>query len=218
MNYLLVAASILVLTSSCKKKDDDVKPSPVILYQDKLVTDNDTWYKLNTNDYILEFAQGGYSIVSNVAGYFYSSRAPYNLSASPYILQVDVTTILQDVSKSGYVGFFFNSSSNTNYSVFCIYTDGKYGIWKYDGAYTTVISPTYSAAIRKGSGSKNTIRLAQNKTHVNVQVNNQNLGTYALALPPTMNSAGLMVGAMNLNYGFTQVRGVFNNFVIKTNP
>jgi len=80
---------------------------------------------------------------------------------------------------------------------------------------STVVNFTANAAIQTGYGSKNTIKLIQNKTTMELRVNNVSMGTFNIALPTALVETGPAVATAISN--FTPVTGLFNNFSISKN-
>jgi hypothetical protein len=209
--YLLLLPFIMF--SSCKK---DNIATAMVIYQDSLVTDNHTWLEDSTNYHIRKFDQGHYFIRVDSPGIITYSLAPYANIGFPYSVQVDGTPVLDDAGQLGSVAVIFNVVNNSNFDVAEVWTNGTFRIWTMaNSGASTLVNFTFSPAINTGSGNKNTIKLVQSQSTVELLVNNTAMGTFNLVLPSGLVEAGPAVATAGT--GFTPVTGLFNNFSILKN-
>lgn len=211
----VVIATIIAITffTGCKKEP---AATATIVYQDDLVSDNHTWL-VDSNSYrVRKFDRGHYSIRVDTQDRLVYSLAPYATINFPYTVQVDGITELDDTLKLGNVAVVFNVTDNINFTVAEIWTNGTYRIWtRVNGTTSTVVNFTTNSAIQTGSGSKNTIKLIQNQSTMELQVNNVSMGAFNISLPSSLVQTGPAVATAISN--FTPMAGLFNNFSISKN-
>ena len=206
---------LLITLASCKKNESE----STIVYQDNLSVDKKTWLCDSSSNYVRKFYQGHYYIRTDTINRFGYSLAPYGTIDFPYSVQVDAVIQLDNPSDIGYVGIIFNHTDVTHFSIIQVDNTGEYFIWSYNnGNYATNAPLTYSPAIQRESGVKNTIKIIQSTTSVELQINNNTMGTFTLPIPTNYIQVGLLAGTVpsNSNY-YTPVTGLFNNFIITEN-
>jgi len=210
-NVLYILVLLLITVSSCKK------PMATVVYQDDLTTDNQTWLSDSTVYSVIKFDQGHYSIRVDSPNRITHTSAPYANINFPHTVQVDGTTVLDNTNQQGAIGILFDQIDSIDYTVAEIWTNGTYRIWqKVNGLNSILVDFTYNTAIQTGSGSKNTIKVIQNKSDVEMVVNNISMGIFTIPLPAQLVKTGPSVStASALN--FTPVTGLFNNFSISKN-
>ena len=206
--YLLI---LFITISSCKKDT-----AATVVYQDTLTTDNQTWTVDSTIYGVSKFDQGHYSIRVDSSDRIRYSLAPYSNITFPYTVQVDGMAVLDNTNLTGNVAVVFNYVDNINFAVAEVWTNGTYRIWtRVNGNTSTLVNFTYNSAIQSYSGKKNTIKVIQNQSSVELQINNISMGTFNLALPSQLVETGPAVATAISN--FTPVTGLFNNFSISKN-
>jgi len=209
--YLLLLAFITI--SSCKKES----AASDVVYQDTLVTNDQTWPVDSDNIHMRKFNQGHYSIRVDSPDIITYALAPYANISFPYSVQVDGTTVLDSTDLTGNVAVIFNVADNIDFDVAEVWTNGTYRIWtRINGSTSTLVNFTYSTAIKTGSGSKNTVKVIQNQSNMELQINGVSMGTFILPLPSSLVQTGPAVATAS-NPGFTPVTGLFNNFSIAKN-
>ena len=202
---------LLIIIASCKKNETD----SVILYQDNFSIDEKTWPVDSTDYRVKYYYQGHYIMRVDSINYLAYSLAPYSLNFS-YAEQVDATIQLENSDKLGNIGFVFNHIDNSNYSVIEICNNGTYRIWtKNNGIDSTIVSSTFNSAINTGNGIKNTIKIIQGSSSLELQINNNSIGSFSIPLPKsTYFTVGISTGTgVPITY-FTTVKGLFNNFIL----
>jgi hypothetical protein len=212
-NLFYISLLLFITVSSCKKEP---VATATVVYQNDLVSDNQTW-PVDSNAYMVRtFNQGHYSIRVDSPNRLVWALAPYASINFPYTVQVDGTSELDNVAQLGNVAVVFNLTSNTNFSVAEIWTNGTFRIWtRVNGATSTLVNFTTNSAIQTGSGSKNTIKLIQNQSTMELRVNNVSMGTFNISLPSSLIQTGPAVATAVSN--FTPMAGLFNNFSISKN-
>jgi hypothetical protein len=211
-NLFYLVPILLVTISSCSKP----APPAGIVYQDALTTDNHTWPVDSTTYHVRKFDQGHYTITVKSPNISTYSLAPYGTINFAYTVQLDGTTVLDSASQPRNVAVIFNFVDNNNFAVAEIWTNGMYRIWTWANSQRTIVADyTLSTAIITGPGSKNTIKVIQNQTIMELKVNNVSMGVFVIALPSSAVQTGPAVanGASN----FAPVTGLFNNFSIARN-
>jgi len=209
--YILMV--LLILVASCKK---DATGTATIIYQDSLTTNDQTWYVDSTINEVTQFSGGHYSIRGVEPNQLSFSTAPYGNINFPYSVQVDGTIDLDNSGGSDNIALIFNHCNNSNYDIVDIWTNGTYRIWqKVNGNDSILLNNTFNSAINTGSGSKNTIKVIQNQSNMQLLVNGVSMCTYNIGLPAVYVEAGIGIGTSGAN--FTPVTGLFNNFSISKN-
>ena len=213
MKYLLCFSLLICIAISSCKKD----AAPDIVYQNTLVTDNQTWTIDSESISIRKFDQGHYSIRVDSPQIITYTLAPYSTINFPYSVQVDGTIVLDNPSQLGGMAIVFNYVDHGDYEVAEIWSNGTYRIWtRTSGNISTLVNYTVSSAINHGSGSKNTVKVIQNQSNMVLQVNGISLGTFNIALPSSLVQTGPATSTSGLTY-FTPVTCLFNNFSIVKN-
>ena len=213
MKHLFYLSLLLLITvSSCKKPGS----AAVIVYQNSLVADNQTWLVDSNNIHVRKYTNGHYSIRVDSPDIISYSLAPYANINFPYTVQVDGAAVLDSTGGLGNVAVIFNVADNIDFAVAEIWTNGTYRIWtRANGSTSILVNFTYSAAIHTGSGSTNTIKLIQNQYNVELQVNNTSMGTFDITMPTSLVGTGPAVATPASP--FTPITGLFNNFSIAKN-
>ena len=211
-NLIYLLFLLLAAVSSCKKDSTAAN----IIYQDDLVNDKQTWPVDSSSYYVRNFDQGHYSVRVDTPDRLVFSAAPYGNINFPYTVQVDGISLLDDINLRGNVAIVFNHVDHINFDVAEVWTNGTYRIWtRVNNVTSTFVNYTYSSAINTGSGSKNTIKIIQNQSTVELQINNVSMGTFNIALPSALVQTGPGV-ATAISY-YTPMAGIFNNFSIGKN-
>jgi len=205
--FILLALAFLI---SCKK--DETKPGPTIVYQDDLTSNKNTWATDSTSVHLRKFYQGHYLLkVDSVPNIITYSFAPFGTLNYPYSIQVDAMMQIDNSDMIGEVGMIFNRIDKNNYCIVEISNNGTYRIWqRINGNITSIISSTLNPVIRSGLSVKNTIKIIQSSTSVQLLINNTSIGTYNLSIPNTF----FQVGVTTATY-LVPVTGLFNNFMIE---
>jgi hypothetical protein len=208
---------LLIILVSCKKNDPEPKPTPTIIYQDCLTVDDKTWASDSNTYYIRKFNQGHYFIRVDTIGFIAYSLAPYGYIISPYSVQVDATIQLDNSNMIGNIGIIFNHLDYKDFAVAEICSNGAYDIWQVSGGtFSSIMNPILSYAINKGSGAKNTIKIIQNETSLELQINNVSIGTFPVYLPDAYVGVGMSTSTVFNNF-YTPATGLFNNLIISKN-
>jgi hypothetical protein len=212
MKYLFYLSFLFMAISACKKD-----AAPDIIYTDTLTTNNLTWTVDSNSISIRKFDQGHYSIRVDSPQIITYTLAPYSSINFPYTVQVDGTPILDDANQLGGFAIVFNYVDHSDYDVAEVWTNGTYRIWnRTNGNILTVVNFTYSAAIPPGSNNKSTIKVVQNQSNMQLQINGTSVGTFNISLPSSLVQTGLATSTAGINY-FTPVTSLFNNFSIAKN-
>ena len=212
MRNLLYLLMLFIAISSCKKEH-----TATVIYQDALTTNDLTWTVDSTNYGVSKFDQGHYSIRSDSPVRIRYSFAPYATINFPYTVQVDGTAVLDNTSLLGSVAVIFNRVDSIDYTVAEVWTNGTYRIWKkVNGTNSTLVNFTYNSAIQSYSGNKNTIKVIQNQSSMELQINNTSMGTFNISLPAQLVETGPAVSTAG-SPTFTPVTGLFDNFSIWKN-
>ena len=202
---------LLIAIVSCKKTDTE----PTIIYQDDLSVDKKTWTVDSTRVHVRKFYQGHYLISEDSIGRFEYSLAPCETINYSYSMQVEGSINLDNINLLGNIGLIFNYIDGSNYSVLEIFNNGTYRIFKRNnGVTSTIIPTTICAAIHIGSGVYNTIKIVQNNTSLELQLNNILVGRFSIPLPNAYIKVGITAGTGGTNGQFTPVTGLFNNFIL----
>jgi hypothetical protein len=210
--FLLVLFIPLV---ACKK--NDLTTTPTIIYQDDFSIDKKTWSSDSTRLHVRKFYQGHYLIKEDSTNRFEYSLAPYGTINFPYTVQVDGIIQLDNPSQLGYIGIIFNRTDGTHYSVFQISNNGEYSLWTYSaGSFSTIVGWTLTSVIQTSYGSKNNIKISQEPQKVEIEINNNIIGSYSLPMPSGNIQTGILAGNVSGNY-FTPTTGLFNNFILSKN-
>lgn len=203
---------MLFALASCKKIESLLSTETVI-YQNDLKVDDGTWTSDSTKVHVRKFYQGHYFLRVDSLNIISYSLAPYGTLDFPYSVQVDATAQLDDTNMHGNVGLVFNFVDKSNYNVFEISTSGTYHIWsRVDGDIEQVVMSTISSAIKKGSGSMNTIKLIQGTDSLEVKINNTSLGYFQVSIAYSDCKVGVSTSTAANEY--TPVTGLFNNFIL----
>ena len=201
---------LISLISACKK-NDSVSP---IVYQDNFSVADFDWPVDSTTGASREFTGGQYSIQLSQTGVLEYALAPYFTLNFPYSLQVDGTIKLDSTSQQGSMGVIFNFVDRKNFDILEVYNLGYYMIWQQsNGLDSVLVKPTYSNAINTGIGIKNSIKIIQNSSTLQLLLNNASAGTFALPLVKTYSQVGIFAGTSVPPY-YTPVDGLFSNFII----
>jgi len=206
---------IIIAIVSCKKKDSESTPTLNIIYQDDLTTDKQTWLTDSSSTHLRKFYQGHYLLREDTIGQFVYSLAPYGTLNFAYSVQVDAIIQLDNPYKIGEIGFVFNFIDDNNFHLLEIYSNGTYRIYvRNNGNYSSIVTTTFCSTIKTGSGVKNTIKIIQNKTTMELQINNISINTFSIPISNVNTRIGLTTGTgVSLN-NFTPVTGLFNNFIL----
>ena len=141
--------------------------------------------------------------------------APYFTLNFPYSLQVDATIQLDTVTKLGSAGVIFNYIDSFNYYALEVYTSGNYSIVeKTNNSDSVLVTQTLSNAINTGSGVKNTIKIKQNTTSLQLFINNISVATFAIPLAKTYSQVGLFTETRVPTESYSPTNGLFNNFAL----
>jgi hypothetical protein len=213
MKYLLYFSLLTFIAISSCKKD----AAPDIIYQNTLVTADQAWTVDSNSLDVRKFYQGHYSIRVDSTEIISYTLAPYSTINFPYTVQVDGTAILDDPGMLGGMAIVFNYVDHGDYDVAEIWTDGTYRIWiRTNGNISTFVNFTSSSAINAGSGSKNTIKVIQNQSDMQLVINGTSMGTFTLGLPSSLVQTGPATFTASPPY-YTPVTTLFNNFSIVKN-
>jgi len=212
MKYLFYLTFVIFLSvSSCKKE------TSTIVFQDTLVSNDQLWPIDSSSTEIRQYYQGHYSIRVDSPEIIDYSLAPYSTINFPYTVQVDGIAELDDPSQWGAIAIVFNYADHNDYDVAEIWANGTYRIWtRINGNISTLVNFTYSADINTGSGTKNTVKVIQNQSAMQLVINGFSMGTFNLALPSSLVQTGPATATAG-SQDYTPVTGLFNNFSIAKN-
>jgi len=200
---------LLIITTSCKKSAS----APTVVYQDDLYVNENSWNLDSTSAYNKGFYKDHYSINVDTSGEMIVSMAPYGSINYPYSVQVDGTMQLINANQTGNIGFLFNYVDAKDFSLLQIFSNGTYAIWAMkSGTYSCIVSSTVSSAIQSGSGAKNTIKIIQGQSSMQLVINNTIIGNYPITFPGSYIQVGIYASDNTPNvYPFI---GLFNNFIM----
>jgi hypothetical protein len=236
MKSIWLVIFVISLFSSCKKDESpaispnaDQTPSPspaplsptptpnaVVLYKESFLMDDHQWKVDSTSNYILKYYQSHYSLKSNKIKNLLFSTAPYGNIDFPYSVQVDGIIQVENLKKVGYLGVIFNLIDTNNYSSFEIGSDGSYFIWNFNkGKYTYLGYASYNQEVKTTSGAKNTLKVTQNASTIDFQINTVYIKTISLAMLKSAIQVGVSVDTDSAL--FTPTTNLFNNFIISKN-
>ena len=208
MRNFLFALLMLVVLGSCKKNESE----STIVYQDNLTIDKMTWPSDSTSVHIRKFYQGHYFLeVDSVPNIISYSFAPFGTLNYPYSVQVDAILQINNSNEIGFVGIIFNRVDKNNYCVVELCSNSTYRIWKRtNGSITNILTSTYSSIINTDNSAKNTIKVIQGSSSIQLFINNASLGSFNLSIP----NVYFQVGVSTSTY-LVPVIGLFNNFIIE---
>lgn len=204
---------LLFTLASCKKDENGTNSAtePTIVYQDSLTVDKHTWPSDSASTYVRKFYQGHYLIRCDTIGELVWAFSQYGTINFAYSAQVDGTIQLDDPNQLGTIGIVFNYLDHNNYSLVEVLNNGQYSIWtKNNGVYSNVVS-SISSAILTGNGVKNTIKIIQNMTSMELQINNNSITKASISMPNNI-KVGIYIATGFQNY--TPTTGLFNNFIL----
>lgn len=189
--------ALAFLSIACKKNS----PENQIIFQDDFST-NKGWTVGNIQSLIYAYNNSKYQITVDTPGIMCWSFAPYGFTPYSgeinytYSLKVDFTITLDDNSKLGLAGLLFNYIDNQNFSFVFISDNGFYEILqKLNGTPYTIVPATSSKAINLEKGSVNTLELIQNAKTLELNINNQSIGTFQIGKVNSDIRVGLMVSS-----------------------
>lgn len=208
---------LVFLAVACKKNT----PENEVIFQDDYST-NKGWTtgSTPTNSCSFAYNNGKYQITLDTSGVMCWAYVPYGYTPYSgeinytYSLKVDCSINLDDNSKIGYAGFIFNYIDNDNFSVTLISNSGTFEIGQRIGGNSyQIVYPTTSSAINMGSGSINTLEITQNKTTLELNINDKPIGTYQMGKVNSDIRIGLLVSSSE-GTDFSKVVASFDNFVL----
>jgi hypothetical protein len=122
--------------------------------------------------------------------------------------------ILDDPSMVGAIGIIFNFYDSKNSWVIEVYSNGVYRIFSViNGSFVTTKQEA-SSSINKGSGAKNTIKVVQNTSSMDLYINNSLVENFTIPLRGGSFKTGIITSAPPAS---SPVAGQFNNFKLTRN-
>lgn len=212
-SYIIIFTCLL-LGCGCKKKEADpepVKPDELV-YQTTF--DDNTWVIRTGNHYASSYSAGKFKIAIDTSNWFGYEFSPSNDINYNYSIEADVATVLNDPNLLGYGGFVYNAIDQQNYCILNIGTNGSFYIYQItNGTRTWLINTTVSAALLKGSGQLNNIKLKQYNNSLELIFNGVSQGSFSFQTPTQIFRVGVTANSSGNHY--TSMYTLFDNFILK---
>ncbi|MDB5256206.1 MAG: hypothetical protein JWM14_901 [Chitinophagaceae bacterium] len=200
-----------LLFSSCKKKED-VQVADELKYKTDFSEDDHTWYSDASHQ--LFPVDGYYRMSQSQENYQSWGIAPYSTINYNYSISADVKLYVTYPHYGG-IGLLFNYIDNNHYCVYYIRNDGTVYVFRKQGSsFITLVKPTYSAAIKIGSGQTNHVEVRQSGSSATLYVNGTGIGSCEAPRGNGLISAGVALTTSASPY-FTPLTGDFDNVSIK---
>src|SRR5262249_6691371 len=129
-----ISATLLAL-GSCKKDNNNNKPSENVVYSNDFSSDDKNWPIGAQGDSLKAAVNGGYYQLTNktsTANYFYGPPLFPGSTGSNRAIESSVKVTATTTTATGYGGLVwgFKTSDHSKF-VFGIYTDGYFDVWGY---------------------------------------------------------------------------------------
>lgn len=211
MKKIIFIGSILsILFCSCKKHED-IKVTDELKYSTDFSADDHTWFQ-GPNNCVVSEPPGYYKMLQSEENYQTWGLAPYSTINYNYSVSADVQLLVQNSGCYGSAGLIYNFQDIDHYSVFYVYNDGQFFVFKHDKGFTTLIKKTLTNAYK--TGQSNRLEVRQSGGSASFLINSTVVGSCSSSRGESLVSAGVALSTTSAPY-FSPVQGNFDNVMIK---
>lgn len=188
MKKIFFLITLISISFSACKKNDDVKVADELKYATDFSEDDHLWYR-DADHIITPGSNGHYTMNQSQANYQSWAFAPYATINYNYSIRA---TVKLNFGTLGCTGLVYNFLDNDHYYAFYTLNDGTFYAFKKSGPeFTSLVNRSYSAVIKAGVGQTNFLEVRQSGNTASFLVNGTQIGSCQSVRGPGLVRAGI---------------------------
>ena len=175
--FSFIACSFITVFTLFSQEKNDYSEKGFYWYDD-FSSNKNNWNTSDSKDYTIEISNGHYNFEhkKESGGWTVSKEIKFD-NSKDFEIESKVT-LISGVQTSGY-GILFGRKDNDNQYLFQISGNGQFSVDEFKGGKFTNIKPwKKSAAIKKGNGAVNTLKIVREGPYIKFYVNDTFLTLY----------------------------------------